>query len=202
MSTNSDQLRGEYSQVSPIVEDDFPRHHEQAAPLEQPKEASVTVPLMQEEDSQHTTTSDQVSHTAKGLMSPETKELHEQNTSSWLPATLRMNHLVPLFLVSVLLAVLTLILTGYSATNNGLIIDDNSPGLFFAWRYVPTILAVFYGIAVLTMAEDLRRTERFARLSEPGGASATESINSSLRHWWNDPSDALNREKNNGKISE
>lgn len=115
----------------------------------------------------------------------------------WLPLTLRLPYLSFVFVLSLSLGALALVVTTRSAQNNGLGSENRSSLLFFGWRFSPTLLATIYGLLVVSILNDVRRTEIFARLSSPEGALAEHSVCFPSRLWWNDPIDALS----NGKKS-
>jgi hypothetical protein len=114
----------------------------------------------------------------------------------WLPTTLRPYFLAFFVVVALCLAIVVGSLTYRSSTSNGVASDDGSPGLFFLWRFAPTLLATIYTLIAGSILNDVRRTEIFARLSKPGGASAAATICISSRAWWYDPVDALSTAKN------
>jgi hypothetical protein len=119
----------------------------------------------------------------------------------WLPLTLRLPYLVSLVGISFLLGALVLSLTAASLENQGISDNDDSTTTFFGWRFLPTFVATIYSLLVSTLVNDVRRTEIFARLSNPKGASAANTISLPSRAWWNDPFDAWSKKKNNGSRS-
>lgn len=118
--------------------------------------------------------------------------------ADWLPMTLRLPYLAFLIVLSLVLGVVVSVLTALSARQHGLGNDRDSPTLFFSWRFSPTLVATIYALLVGSMLNDVRRTEVFARLSRPGGATAAHTLCFPARSWWHDPFDALNKAKNNG----
>ncbi|THX54559.1 hypothetical protein D6D06_05427 [Aureobasidium pullulans] len=121
-----------------------------------------------------------------------------QKFDDWLPLTLRLPYLAFLTGTSVLLSALVFYLTITSFKNQGLGDNDDSATRFFEWRFLPTLIATIYSSLVATLVNDVRRTECFARLSNPKGASAVHTICLPSRAWWNDPADAWSKNKNNG----
>jgi len=113
--------------------------------------------------------------------------------SIWRPLTLRRPYLSFVLVLTLILGSLVLFLTISSIRNNGLGNDSASSALLFGRRFSPTLLATVYGLFVASMLNDVRRTEIFARLSKPGGASAEKTLCFSMRSWWNDPVDALSK---------
>ncbi|RDW58610.1 hypothetical protein BP6252_13086 [Coleophoma cylindrospora] len=119
--------------------------------------------------------------------------LEAQAVASWLPFTLRLPFLTFLICASTMLGAATLSLTILSNANNGLGPDNNSSALLFGWRFTPTLVAVLYTLCTAALLLDVKRTEIFARMSRPGGASALSTVCFPSRFWWNDPLDALNK---------
>jgi len=96
--------------------------------------------------------------------------------SIWRPLTLRRPYLSFVLVLTLILGSLVLFLTISSIRNNGLGNDSASSALLFGRRFSPTLLATVYGLFVASMLNDVRRTEIFARLSKPGGASAEKTL--------------------------
>ena len=119
--------------------------------------------------------------------------------STWLPLTLRWPFLVALFLTSLALGIVTLALSSKSARNNGLCNNSGSSAFFFAWRFLPTLVAVVYALMVTVLTNDVKRTETFAKLSQPKGSTATSTLLLVGGPWWNDPIEALKKKSNNGQ---
>lgn len=120
---------------------------------------------------------------------------NELKETTWLPLTLRLPYLSFLFALSLFLGVLVLSLTMYSNRNHGLGNDNDSSILLFGWRFSPTLVATIYGLLVASLLTDVRRTEIFAQLSKPGGASGENTLCFPSRSWWNDPIDALSKDR-------
>lgn len=118
--------------------------------------------------------------------------------STWLPLTLRWPFLVTLFSVSLGLGVVTIALSAKSAQTHGLCNDSGSSAFFFAWRFLPTLVAVLYALMITVLTNDVKRTESFAKLSKPNGSSAASSLLLVGGPWWNDPIGALRKKSNNG----
>jgi hypothetical protein len=96
----------------------------------------------------------------------EPQEVHE-----WLPLPLRPSYLEFLSCVSLLLSGVVFYLTIRSSEDHGICDNDNSAVTFFSWRFLPTLVATVYSLLVATLVNDVRRTEIFARLSDPEGAT-------------------------------
>ena len=117
---------------------------------------------------------------------------------NWLPVALRWPFMLWLFLASLALAALTLGLTIRSQRNQGLGMVQGSGIFLFGWRFTPTILAVIYTLLTTAMVNDIKRTEPYAKLSRPDGASAESSLFLKFRAIWFQPIDALRKSKNDG----
>ena len=120
---------------------------------------------------------------------------------TWLPLTLRWPFMMILSISALVLGIVTIILTNYSVQNFGICDYNESTGFHFAWRFLPTIVAVLYALAITSLANDVKRTEAFAKLSKTHGSSAMSSLFISSGHWWEDPVKALSREVNDGRRS-
>jgi hypothetical protein len=103
-----------------------------------------------------------------------------------------------LFLTSLGLGCLTLGLTIYSQKNHGFGPYQDTASVLFAWRFTPTILAVIYNLLLTAMANDMHRTEAFARLSRPEGATAADSLFLKTRIFSFDPIYSPGKKRANG----
>lgn len=119
---------------------------------------------------------------------------------TWLPKGLRWPFLTFLVFVTLGLAFLVLGLMIYSERHDGLGNDRDSAAFLFGWRFGPTLLAVLYGILLMTLLHDIKRTIPYERLSRPNGGSAESTLFVKQRKPWLDPFDALNKRRNNGKL--
>jgi hypothetical protein len=122
----------------------------------------------------------------------------EDSTCHWLPTALRWQFVLLTFALSIGLAALILGLTIESQKQQGLGLVQDSSIFFFGWRFTPTLLTVIYTIFVAAIVKDVKRTEPFARLSRPDGASAAASLFLKFRGFGFDLFDALSRRKNGG----
>lgn len=106
---------------------------------------------------------------------------------NWKPHSMRWPYLTALITVSIALAVAQEILYQKSRS---LASQDPPSGLFqftdaqdlstwdyFSFKYLPTMIAVIYGILWQVTDYEVKRLEPFHRLSKEGGALAAESIN-------------------------
>jgi hypothetical protein len=103
---------------------------------------------------------------------------------TWLPITLRRPFLVLLALILLLLAVILTVLCWYPAKHHGLGKDDGSLGLLVGWRYVPTLIAVLFTQALVMVAEDVKRTEAFARMAQSQPVKVQHTLLYTPRVWW------------------
>lgn len=111
----------------------------------------------------------------------------------WVPYTLRWQSLTILVISTVVLLSLVIALWWRSVVNNGLGTDDGSSMLLFGWRFTPPLLAVLYVQLTAMLLDDVKRTECFARMARPGGASAASSILRAPGAWWNALADGLSK---------
>jgi hypothetical protein len=106
---------------------------------------------------------------------------------NWKPHSMRWPYLTALIAVSITLAVAQEILYQKSKSlanqmpPSGLFQFNNAQDLgtwdYFSFKYLPTIIAVTYGILWQVTDYEVKRLEPFHRLSREGGALAAESIN-------------------------
>ena len=66
----------------------------------------------------------------------------------------------------------------------GVGVDNGSAVSRFTWRFAPTLVAVVYTFCLMVILEDVKRTEPFALLARPGGATARLSLFSRPGPWW------------------
>lgn len=125
--------------------------------------------------------------------------LEVKSKETWLPFTLRLPFLGVVIAASIALGAASISITIYSAGNSGLGPDNDSAALLFGWRFTPTLLAVLYTLCTTTILTDTRRTEVYAHLAKPRGASALATLCSPSRQWWNDPFDALNTRRSGSR---
>jgi TRAP-type C4-dicarboxylate transport system permease small subunit len=118
--------------------------------------------------------------------------------TEWLPYTLRRPYLITLGTVSLVLSIVLATLCWQSYKNHGLKDDVGSTGLFFGWRYTPTIVAVFFTQAVVQIAEDVQRTEAYARMASSETVKAKFTILYSPRVWWKSIFIGFSRKRSGG----
>ena len=157
-----------------------------------PSESESQLPLLD----LHSAASEKPPLTAK-------KSTHVTRLSpyTWLPLTLRWPFMVALFISALALGIVVIALSVYSVRYSGLCDYKESTGFFFAWRFLPTLIAVLYALAITVLINDVKRTEAFAKLSTSNGSSALSSLFMSGGPWWEDPKKALSMKGNNGRRS-
>ncbi|KAH6629098.1 hypothetical protein C7974DRAFT_312103, partial [Boeremia exigua] len=116
----------------------------------------------------------------------------------WLPYTLRRSYLAPLGLSALILAITLAILCVYSLRHDGIGKEDGSVGLFVARRYIPTIIAVLFTLALTMIAEDVKRTEAFARMASPQPVTASHTLFYLPQVWWKSVFQGLSRKRSGG----
>ena len=127
------------------------------------------------------------------------RETHPRQCLNWLPYTLRIPFLLVLFALSVALALVAILLSWISSKRDGLGDNNQTSILLFGWRFTPTLVVVLFVILETLLLNDARRTEVFARLSNPSAsANASSTVLSVRGHWWSDPLDAMSSKRNGG----
>lgn len=99
---------------------------------------------------------------------------------NWRPVFMRWYYLLFLIMLSVVLAGCQEILFQVSSRKPLMVFKDATeirPADYFILRFVPTIIAVTYGVLWQNTDFEVRRLEAFYQLSREGGALAAESIN-------------------------
>ncbi|MCJ1243496.1 hypothetical protein MMC30_000693 [Trapelia coarctata] len=102
----------------------------------------------------------------------------QMHTEPWRPPGLRLPYLAAFAVVSASLLAILLLISTASNTKNGLIQVDNPDMItgaqFFAYNYLPVIVAVIYSLLWQVVDSDARRYEPFPDLSRPGGIRGKE----------------------------
>ncbi|KAI8633745.1 hypothetical protein F5Y19DRAFT_470995 [Xylariaceae sp. FL1651] len=100
---------------------------------------------------------------------------------NWKPFSMRWPYLLFMILLSILLAISQELVYQMSRRPNGLFhftnAKDLDPGLYFVFKFVPTIITVTYGVLWQNTDFEVKRLEAFYQMSKEGGALAAESIN-------------------------
>lgn len=111
---------------------------------------------------------------------------------NWKPIPMRGGYIIMLAMVSLVLAGVQEYLfqrsRGLEDKGKGLItydeIGDVSRTLFFAWKYLPTIVTVFYGVLWQVADYEVQRLEPYYQLSQPTGNTAEKSLNLDYVTMW------------------
>ncbi|KAG8168704.1 hypothetical protein KVR01_001453 [Diaporthe batatas] len=98
----------------------------------------------------------------------------------WKPVSMRWPYLSTLILISVTLGGLTESL--YQSSTKRPLVSFNTPqeikpGMYFVVKFLPTILAVLFGVLWQITDLEVRRLEAYYQLSKEGGATAAETLN-------------------------
>ncbi|KAI0514476.1 hypothetical protein F5B22DRAFT_647517 [Xylaria bambusicola] len=100
---------------------------------------------------------------------------------NWKPFAMRWPYLLFMILLSVALAIVQEFIYQMSRRPGGLLhftsARDLNPGLYFVFKFVPTIITVTYGVLWQNTDFEVKRLEAFYQMSKDGGALAAESIN-------------------------
>ncbi|KAI1156888.1 hypothetical protein F4825DRAFT_139235 [Nemania diffusa] len=111
--------------------------------------------------------------------SPEKQVFYPQ--PNWKPFSMRWPYLLFLVLLSVILGVAQELVYQKSRRPGGLFhfttAEDLNPGLYFVFKFVPTLVTVTYGVLWQNTDLEVRRLEAFHQMSKKDGALAAESIN-------------------------
>ncbi len=118
--------------------------------------------------------------------------------TKWLPYTLRRPYLITLSLASLVLSIVLAALCWQSYKHKGLGDDNGSTGPFIGWRYTPTIVAVLFTQAVVQVAEDIKRTEPYARLASPKPIKANSTLFYLSEAWWKSIFIGFSRKRSGG----
>lgn len=98
----------------------------------------------------------------------------------WKPFSMRYPYLAMLILISVTFAGLTEAL--YHSSTKVPLLSFNTPqqikpGMYFVIKFLPTIVAVIYGVLWQNTDLEVRRLEAYYQLSKEDGATAAETLN-------------------------
>jgi hypothetical protein len=96
--------------------------------------------------------------------------------ASWLPSSLSVTYLITVAMISTALAIVCLGITLASKKNDGLAYSHLTWTFQFAVSFLPTLVSVLYALLWIPIVKDVLRTESWALLARPNGASASESI--------------------------
>lgn len=88
-----------------------------------------------------------------------------------------------------------------STQSDGLVDDTGSSISYFAWRFLPTLLAVTYVTMLMIVTDGVKRIESLARLANEDGTSAAASILRTPGSWWTAFIDSFPRKSNDSRFS-
>ncbi|KAI9724426.1 MAG: hypothetical protein M1812_000494 [Candelaria pacifica] len=107
---------------------------------------------------------------------------------NWRPVSMGWPYITGLVVVAIALAAGTEYLFRVSTKPGGLIKfkrpQEVSVWDYFCWKYLPTIVAVSYGILWQIVDFEVKRLEPYYQLSKPTGALAAESLNLDYLTFW------------------
>lgn len=108
---------------------------------------------------------------------PDTIPGHQHG---WKPVTLSATVLSLFALISIILGIIIEFLAQWAQRSGGLATvpssEDFPTYVSFSYRFLPTILAVFYSLFWSWVDLDAKRMQPWFELSKPGGATAENSI--------------------------
>lgn len=111
---------------------------------------------------------------------PFFKRQDAPRSTSWKPFSFKAGFLVPMFLITCGFVVALEVLNQISDKNGGILFANNLDSYLvwqtFLYRYLPTIIAVTYGMVLAILDLDVKRLEPYFQLSNPEGASGKDSI--------------------------
>ncbi|KAI1425350.1 hypothetical protein F5Y12DRAFT_714398 [Xylaria sp. FL1777] len=125
-----------------------------------------------------------VGHVALDRTHESSNSGYTETTPTWLPYTLRWSCLASFLAFTAVLEILVVIVHVLSARKMGLVADDGSGGIIILSKFVPTLFAVVHGILLSILLNDVKRTQPFANLASPSGASAKQSLTWMADAWW------------------
>jgi len=99
---------------------------------------------------------------------------------NWKPFSMRWPYLVALIVISIVLGAAQEVL--FRASERKPLLSFHEPseipgGQYFAFKFLPTLVAVSYGVLWQVTDFEVKRLEAFYQMSKEGGALAAESIN-------------------------
>ncbi|KAK3707618.1 hypothetical protein LTR37_011966 [Vermiconidia calcicola] len=114
------------------------------------------------------------------ILAEEYVEQDGMQRAPWRPVSLGMPYLSTIVLLTLALIASVEILVRTSKRDNGILfaskIDDLPRSKSLGYRYLPTLLAVLYGLSWGWIDLDTRRVEPWRQLAQPGGASGADSL--------------------------
>ncbi|KAL5316511.1 hypothetical protein ACEPPN_015559 [Leptodophora sp. 'Broadleaf-Isolate-01'] len=121
--------------------------------------------------------------------------------SSWIPYVLEWPWMLSIIAFGAILLAIVIIFHRISTKSDGVMDDTGSPIGYFAWRFLPTLLAVAYVTMLMIILDGVKRTENLARLAKERGTSASASILRTPGSWWTALADSFPRKGNDSRFS-
>lgn len=112
----------------------------------------------------------------KTLMAQPTTEVFYPQ-ANWKPVSMRWPYISFLIIISVVLAAVQEYLCRRKLLYEFTAASKLSTWSYFSFKYLPTLIAVSYGVLWQVTDFEVKRLEPYYQLSKPGGALAAESIN-------------------------
>jgi hypothetical protein len=94
------------------------------------------------------------------------------------------------------LSITLAVLCWYSVRHTGLGSDDT----YFVWKYIPTILAVLFTLAMAMIYDDIRRTEPFARLAHPTRVDTKHTLLYKPKAWFKTITEGFSKQHKTGRV--
>lgn len=111
----------------------------------------------------------------KSTLAPQTEVFYPQ--ANWKPFSMRWPYLIALVIISIILAASQEYLLHRGALYTFNTVANLSTWSYFTFKYLPTLVAVSYGVLWQITDFEVKRLEPYYQLSKEGGALAAESIN-------------------------
>ncbi|CZT43812.1 uncharacterized protein RSE6_03900 [Rhynchosporium secalis] len=135
--------------------------------------------------------------------STSSRAVHPANSKQplWIPYALEWPWMLGIIAFGIMLLVIVIVFHSISSETEGAMDDTESSSAYFAWHFLPTLLAVTYSIMLMIIQDAVKRTEGLARLANVGGASASASILRTPGPWWSAFVDSFPRQGNGSRFS-
>lgn len=115
---------------------------------------------------------------------PTEQSKRSSATLRWLPYALEWPYLASVIALSLILLLLVISVDQRSQSSHGLIDNSSSAVVLFLFKYVPTFIAVLYTLLISILLDDVKRTEPYARLAQPGGDHGSSTVMREPGSWW------------------
>ncbi|KAG4428582.1 hypothetical protein IFR05_015933 [Cadophora sp. M221] len=129
------------------------------------------------------------------------KDYVHSEQSSWIPYVLEWPWMLSIMAFGAILLAIVIVFHRISTQSDGVMDDTGSPIGYFAWRFLPTLLAVAYVTMLMIILDGVKRTENLARLANESGTSASASILRTPGSWWTALADSFPRKGNDSRFS-